>query len=38
MTTELPVYLLPDFDPSKVKVAELRGILLAHGVRVTLSQ
>lgn len=27
-----PAYLLHDFDPRAVKVAELRGILLAHDV------
>ncbi|BGP22612.1 inner nuclear membrane protein MAN1 [Rhodotorula toruloides] len=31
MTTP-PAYLLPDYDTSKAKVAELRGILLAHDV------
>ncbi|GAA5910254.1 uncharacterized protein JCM6883_001128 [Sporobolomyces salmoneus] len=30
-----PAYLLPDFDPSKAKVAELRGILLAHNIPYT---
>ncbi|GAA6013190.1 hypothetical protein JCM11491_005210 [Sporobolomyces phaffii] len=27
-----PPYLLPGFEPAKVKVAELRGILLAHNI------
>ncbi|BGP29857.1 inner nuclear membrane protein enriched at telomere/subtelomere region [Rhodotorula toruloides] len=31
MTTP-PAYLLPDYDATKAKVAELRGILLAHDV------
>lgn len=31
MTTP-PAYLLHDFDPRAVKVADLRGILLAHDV------
>jgi hypothetical protein len=33
MTTP-PDYLLPDYDVAKAKVAELRGILLKHDVRV----
>ncbi|GAA6060125.1 hypothetical protein JCM10212_001422 [Sporobolomyces blumeae] len=32
MSTQPPEYLLPGFDPSKAKVAQLRGILLEHDV------
>ncbi|GAA5958131.1 hypothetical protein JCM3765_002825 [Sporobolomyces pararoseus] len=31
-SSSVPAYLLPDFDPSKAKVAELRGILLANSI------